>query len=208
MISRRTVFSNVSMFALLAAGAVNAFAAPIVTSTFEFVGSCIDCAEEAETAPGSYPAYATLVLQNYTQGDSINWDNLVSFSYGGTNLFAPYAILPADNGSISGMMPPGLPSSTVNFCISTTSWCDTYGETAASLGALAIAGDPFFFETLFSNDGTFWWTGSDEPLDYGTDYTWNPARGPDQGGQVPEPGTYVLTGLGLAWLAWRRKQRA
>lgn len=75
-------------------------------STFYFTGNCEDCAAAKQSA--SYGVTARLVLQNYFLGSAINGSNFVSFSYGGSNLLAPYSILPSSLSSVTGHITFGL----------------------------------------------------------------------------------------------------
>ncbi len=72
--------------------------AQAATTTFNFTGNCIDCAQTAESE--TYPVTATLVLDNYTSGQSINFTNFVSFTYATTNLQPGYTVL---NGNSTGI---------------------------------------------------------------------------------------------------------
>jgi hypothetical protein len=84
-----------------------AFAAPgrAGTVTYDFQGTCSDC---------SGSVTAELVLQNYALGANITLANLVSFTYGGSNLVTSFTSLPTDSQeTISGVLPGALPAAAV-----------------------------------------------------------------------------------------------
>ena len=76
-------------------------AAPIqpTTTTFSFAGTCTDCSGQGR---------ATLVLQNYTQGNTMLPANFVSLTYS-SNL-VNFTLTPANVPSITGSLPASLPS--------------------------------------------------------------------------------------------------
>ena len=72
--------------------------------TYSFNGACTDCYN------GDGDVHATLVLEDYTPGDSIEASNFVSFSYSGSNLVPAFTVLPANlTLGISGVIPTTLP---------------------------------------------------------------------------------------------------
>jgi hypothetical protein len=72
---------------LLALLASPVHASAISSQQYDFVGTCSDCVGQV---------HATLMLQNYVAGTSITDASFLSFSYGGSNLLAPYTITEAD----------------------------------------------------------------------------------------------------------------
>ncbi len=64
-------------------------------STWDFSGTCTDCVSDT-TATG------TLVLDNYTSGDSLGTSNFDSFTYNGTNLTPAFTVTAADLISFTG----------------------------------------------------------------------------------------------------------
>jgi len=151
------------------------------TISFSFVGTCSDCSGQGT---------ATLTLQNYNQGDAIVAANLVSFTYNGTNLLSSFTINAINLGTISGLIPVGLPSS-ADFSIDE----NTLGPTSLELDRIS----PFFFSS--SSSGT-WSAGSFVPGDQGTNGVWNP-----QGTGVPEPSTLLLIPAGLGAIGLMRRRR-
>ena len=143
---------------------------PASTSTFLFSGVCQDCEGIAT---------ATLVLQDYTQGDPIAQSNLVSFHYNGTDLLDPFTITGSDQFNISGIIPLSLTASA-----------------------------NFFIEALpdsvpwFSSDTEGGWSAGDLVIqaDFGTGGVWN---GPVSNA-VPEPGVFLLVAAGMAVIGVRR----
>jgi hypothetical protein len=119
-------------------------AAPFqTTTTFSFVGTCTDCSGQGQ---------ATLVLQNYTLGNTILLANFVSLTYS-SNL-VNFTLTPANVPSISGSLPASLPSAaSVNFFATT-------GGAAQGM------------ELNTSNDGT-WCSGFECAGDRGTAGTWS-----------------------------------
>lgn len=75
-----------------------ASAAPSGASViWEFAGNCTDCATAASLP--SYPVTATLVLDGYVEGTALQLENVVSFSYSGSNLLDPYIATQTPTGT-------------------------------------------------------------------------------------------------------------
>jgi PEP-CTERM motif len=77
----------------------------VAEETYNFTGACIDCFN------GDGDIHATLVLENYKQGASIEVGNFVSLSYSGSDLLPAFTVLPADLTvlGIVGAIPTILP---------------------------------------------------------------------------------------------------
>ncbi len=59
-------------------------------SVWRFFGNCVDCGYRNNVT--SYAVTATLTLQNYMQGATLNNSNFVSFVYNGSNLLPTYTV--------------------------------------------------------------------------------------------------------------------
>jgi len=165
-------------------------AGAIGVQTFFFTGTCTDC---EGTGTG------TLVLQDYVQGTtSIDLANLISFNYSGTNLLAPFQILPGAVSIFVVNIPVSLPGpgtliiNTGQFTITTSGqglFVDTLGLASVVL--------PYF---QAGNDGL--WSAGDNGVnaDFGTAGTFSVAS-------VPEPSSLLLLGAGLAAVGLRLRKR-
>ncbi len=171
-------------------------------STFTFTGTCTDCSGQGK---------ATLVLQDYTQGNAITLLNLVSFTYLGTNLLEGFTILQGDNPIIDGIIPAGLPGP-ADFSIFSTLGLSLVGggsgPTGEDVPGFDLVISPFFNTSIDNrdNDGLpFNWEAGDNGLqaDFGTSGTWNAQL--DSG--VPEPSSVILIGAGLLAIGFRRFKR-
>jgi hypothetical protein len=131
------------------------------TSTFTFTGTCSDCSNPS----------GTLVLQDYTLGQSISAANFVSFTYSSSAL--NFTLLPSDNPVISGALPTSLP--------------------APANVSLVGPGN----KILISQQGGSWCGGSDCASDKGTSSMWTMATS----SSVPAVSTPALIAMGLAMAA-------
>ena len=179
---------------LLGIGALTA-AAPLQAAsiqTFLFSGVCdpMDC-----TGFGT----GTLVLTNYTQGTAIGISNFVTFSYGGTNLLAPFVILQADVTSLVGNIPNGLPGpGTLVIDTNNAPLVNnlTRGLVVSTVG-VSVPVLPFFNTFPGGN-----WSAGESGLifDFGNNGIFTQQSG------VPEPSSVLLIGAGLAAIFLRRRQ--
>lgn len=175
--------------------------------TLYFSGTCIDC---AGTAVG------TLWFRSFTVGTPLVRSNLFGFSYGGSNLFAPFSIDADDNAEAIAFL----------------------RVRESGYGHFTIRNDKYFFTVLF--DGT-WSTGLNVPnvppvppctpscgggsghpggpfaADYGINGMFSdkplsispppPPPPPGPVGEVPEPGSAFLLFLGFSAMAGIHRRR-
>ena len=148
---------------------ISSLAVPAAATTFDFTGLCTDC-----TGHGT----GTLVVKNYTLGDTLTKANFVSFSYS-SNLLS-YSLGSVDDltGSFSGATGPAF---------------------------IVLHGGGYAFGSFpLGPVLSPWCTGSAATcgFDYGFFSSWSMA------GAVPEPaiwGTMIL-GFGIAGATMRRRQ--
>jgi hypothetical protein len=157
------ILSGRQVTLLLAAAALHA---PLsaATATFRFVGQCTDC-----TGSGT----GTLVLQDYTLGESLTAANFVSFTYSSNKL--SYTLNAAQVQLLVGSLPASLPApATVDFEKSDLS-----------------------IQFLSSVSG-FWCSGSNCFGDFGSTSTWSlvPTSPP-----IPAVADWELTALAAALAA-------
>lgn len=173
---------------------------PVDYVTANFSGNCIDCAA-AEGTP-SYTVTATLVMRDVwpePYSTKVQLQNFVSFSYGGSNLLAPYVITEKDVTYFSGV------------------WSADYSQ-GFSIEKNLGDGTSLFFTYSFASCPT---TDSDGNCNLVFNSPWSTGIGPyvadygDRGtwqvvsvdNHVPEPATFLLLSAALAslWL-YRRRQ--
>lgn len=138
--------------ALLFVCAFTAVPIPASTTTLSFVGTCTDCTGQGR---------ATLVLQNYTPGDTIVQANFVSLTYS-SNL-VNYTLSPTNNPSVSGVIPVSLPA-------------------AANVNVFATTGGVGQGMELYTRTTGNWCAGFECAGDYGTAGAWSLYSAP-----VPTP---------------------
>lgn len=129
--------------ALLFVCAFTAAPIPPTTTTFSFVGTCTDCTGQGR---------ATLVLQNYTPGNTIVQANFVSLTYS-SNL-VNYTLSTANSPSVSGIIPVSLPA-------------------AANVNVFANTGGAAQGMELWTSANGNWCGGFECAGDYGTAGTWS-----------------------------------
>ncbi len=183
----------------LASLSARAETVPLNYITAVFSGNCIDCAAAAGTP--SYNVTATLVLRDVLPEPyqtKVMPRNFVSFSYGGSNLFAPYVITETDVTYFSGV------------------W--NIGSAYFSIGKNLGDGTALFFKYVFASCPTTddsgncildfngpWSTGIGANIDdYGDRGTWQVVSVDNN---VPEPAIPLLLGAALAGLGLTRRRQ-
>lgn len=198
-------FSLLLSGGLLNSGAALAARAPAPQYLY-FNADCTDCALAASTR--SYGVVARLDLDQYaygeplTNGSFLENGNVVSFTYSGSNLVAPFQTFaqragekynPAGISSISGVINTGR-----NWPEPTDGMLDIlFGRSERF--TISLNGDWAYFADTST---------SPLPNDYGHG-TWSvtaAAVGPGNQ-QVPEPASAVLVGLSLAALVVARRKK-
>ena len=178
------------------ASALVVYAAPacaaVATVTYSFYGNCADCT--FSSGPGA--PVATLVLDgSYVAGTALSLNDLISFSYVGSNLVYDYTVTPqAPAASV-------IPNASINH--------RDYVAYEMS-GSLNTPADPYNFEITFddglrfhTSSGGNWFTCAAGGAGYysGTcDYLNNNDNGAGQWnaqapGDLPEPSSLALAGL-------------
>ena len=174
--------------------------------TFDFAGNCTDCA--AAAGGGSYPVTGTLILQNYTPGTDIAFENFLSFSYHGSNLVDPYTVA-------ASVAPDGQDRANGIFSAAFASVAGNVGSTKAAYRFELVFDDGLFFQS--QNNGS-WSTcapkgdtyyGGDScgtfppvPSDYGATSTYSSAAA------IPEPGAWAMLCAGMGLVAFMRRRRS
>jgi len=156
--------------ALAALFGMAAFAVPAAAVDFEFTGTCIDC---SGTGKG------TLVLKDYSFGDTLTAANFVSFTYS-SNLLS-YSLHSVDDltGSLTDVTGPAF---------------------------VVFHGGGFTFDSLVAGPFSPWCTGSTGACssDFGLVSSWSLAAS-----AVPEPAMWgaMVLGFGLLGASMRRPRR-
>jgi hypothetical protein len=120
----KSVLTGIGLSLAVGCAFTPASAAVVPEMAFSFTGVCSDCQGTGR---------AELVVQDYTLGETLGDANLVSFTYGGTNLLSPFTITATSPGLylfgvIDGPFPAGenvIVFSTSGFFESSTggNWC-------------------------------------------------------------------------------------
>ena len=168
---RNIVAAGVLALGLFAAASSANAVVAVATTTYTFSGACTDC-----TGTG----VGTLVLQNYTPGQDLRDDEVISFDYV-SNLVRYSFIEPSISGSLSNLP----------------------GQNGVSISGLAqVNGEGLAYTYFYSNTDGAWAIGI-PAADYGSSHLWNGAAA------APEPSewTLMIVGGGGAGLALRRARR-
>lgn len=191
------VFGILLFGEILGSGTALATVAPAPQYLY-FNANCADCALAANS--DTYNVVARLELDQYvygqplTNGTFLENGNVISFSYSGSNLIAPFETLaqrvgektpPGGMQSISGLINTGL-----DWPEPTDGWLD-----------MIFGGNGQRFTIALNGDWAYY-SGSTLPNDYGHGI-WSLTAGivGPQTQQIPEPGSLLLFGLGAAGLA-------
>ena len=157
--------------ALSAIFGLAAIAAPAAAVDFKFSGTCIDCSGTGE---------GTLVLKDYTLGDTLTSANFVSFTY--TSSLLSYSLSSVD---------------------------DLTGSLTAATGPAFVVfhGGGYTFDSFVAGPFSPWCTGSTGACssDFGLFSSWSLVAG-----TVPEPAMWgvMVLGFGLLGASMRRPRRA
>jgi hypothetical protein len=147
--------------ALAALVGLASLATPAAAVSFEFAGTCIDC-----TGTGT----GTLVLKDYTIGDTLTTDNFVSFTYS-SNLLT-FALTSVDDltGSLTGATGPAF---------------------------VAFHGGGYTFDSFVAGPFSPWCTGVTGACasDFGLISSWSLVAA-----SVPEPAIWAVMVLGFGLL--------
>jgi hypothetical protein len=153
--------------------------APASTISYAWTGACVDAAPPAGCGTGN--ASALMILRDYTPGNQVQLNNLVSFAYSSLRFDAGVS---ADHGfaTVGGALPP-VALGTPFVADFTLLFWDNDAHTSVSM-----------FETFSGFDG--YWCFNACGHDVGNHSTYVQVRN----AQVAEPGTMLLLCLGLAGL--------
>lgn len=160
-----------------------------------FNANCADCALAASS--NTYNVVARLELDQYiygqplTNGTFLENGNVISFSYSGSNLVAPFETLAQRAG---GKAPPGGIQSISGLINTGLDW----PESTDGLLDLVFGGNGQRFTIALNGDWAYF-EGSALPNDYGHGM-WSLTAGPvgPNDRQLPEPSTMALIGIALA----------
>lgn len=202
----KNLFSSltVGLIALASGHAQATIAVVQTTQTFNFSGNCVDCALAANAAnsnasSANYAVSATLLLQNYSMGSAINLGNIVSFSYGGSNLFGSFTWHAGELSSLPGDI-SGFFSGDINAL-----------DNQVNLKTSSAVGTDVY--SFFQSSGNAFALGTTTPAlpgankDFGTG-TWSTtAAVVTDPNQIPEPGSLLLVGGALAALGLARRRK-
>lgn len=200
-IARRilSTFSTMLLGGVLGSGTALASVAPAPQYLY-FNANCTDCALVANS--DTYNVFARLELDQYaygqplTNGSFLENGNVGSFSYSGSNLVAPFEVLAQRAGTLS---PPA--TSAINSISGLINTGLDWPAPAEGLLDVIFGGNGQRFTIDIHGDWAYY-AGSALPNDYGHG-VWSLTAGAvgPQSQQIPEPGSLLLLGLGVAGLA-------
>lgn len=204
-IARRLLFtfSTLLFGGLLGSGTALATVAPAPQSLY-FNANCTDCALAASS--DTYNVFARLELDQYaygqalTNGTFLQNGNVVSFSYSGSNLVAPFETLAQRAGEKT---PPGGIQSISGLINTDQDW----PEPTDGWLDIVFGGNGQRF-TIATNGDWAYYEGSALPNDYGHGI-WSLTAGPvgPNDRHLPEPSTLTLLGIALAATRYFNRQK-
>lgn len=178
--------TTLTLIATLLTGAAHA-----AQVSYRFTGNCVDCAAAAGSE--TFPVDAWLVLQDPVPGAVAGAAQFFSFSYGGSNLVAPFSVTLAGGGGDLVFDPL---NEDHGFHADFTAALPGF----ADVDLVVTQGDAFaFFNSAADGSWTLFRTDAVVGDDFGDVGTWN---------GVPLPGTLALAALPLATLLRRRPATA
>lgn len=165
---------------------------------FNFLGLCDDCAGVGDLYPLNpanldddlfAPVWGVLTLEDYTPGNFLDFDNFVSFSYGGSSLADPFTVTSEEGSAFGSILADGTITSFLNVVfdggvfsvLSTGNWSLAFTideEEGPCPDCEGPGGPPDVLEFDIGMGGAFT--------------------------PVPGPGALALLGLGLCMLCARR----
>jgi hypothetical protein len=141
------------------------------TVTYNFAGTCTDCAGAVT---------AQLVVEDYTAGQELRIPNLVSFSYGGSNLVSSFTSVPTDQiAAFEGVLPSDLPGAAIVYISDLTLRLAFSSLDNGTWSVSSVGGSGNFNDPNVSID------------DIGTQGVWTVAADTMPSG-VPEPASMAL----------------
>ena len=199
------MYIRIPFFLLVLTASLPLPAHAVLLTTFDFVGNCIDCAEEA--GQESFEISASITLQDYVSGTQLASDDFYSFTYSGSNLVTAFTITEqlwnsGKNQVLNGSLPFSI-GGALDFQMrlihtDTDLWaCTELGLSAPNSGPACSHTRQAFFSISENGD----WSFGAPPKDMGNNAVLN-------GPSVPEPATFSLLILALAGLGFQRRKAA